>query len=71
MEENKQEICNKLCLALQCTSGQRDLIGIEYRAFENDREIARMVYEGGSWKEVNVSADSGTAMIRDIMEAIK
>jgi hypothetical protein len=71
MEENKQEICNKLCVALQCTKGQSDLIRIEYKAFESGREVARMIYEGGSWKEANVSADSGTAMIRDIMEAIK
>ena len=44
--ENKQEICNLLCVALQATRDQHDLTDIVYRQISNDNEIVTLFYEG-------------------------
>lgn len=67
--ENKQEICNLLAETLRATRNQHDLLELNYERIGSDTEIVTIVWEGGEQK-VNVSMDSGTAMIRDIMRAI-
>ena len=52
MEEDKQLICSQLCLALQMTDNCKDLYSIRF---------------SGGTKTVNVQMDSGTAMVRDIV----
>ena len=68
--ENKQEICNLLCVALRATRDQHDLIEIVYQRRANDRETATLFYENGSKRSVNVSMDSGIAMMRDILRGV-
>jgi len=67
--EDKQKICDLLCKTLQATRGHYDLVAIHYTRITEDREEVEIEWESGSQK-VNVSLDSGVAMIRDIMRAI-
>lgn len=66
MDESKGLIVQELKHLLQCTragSGVRDLI-------LNDREDhVTIVYESGS-KQVDVTADSGIALIRDVIKML-
>lgn len=63
-EENKQIICDMLCRTLHYTRNAADVTDIKYDA---DMETATVVFESGGKRVVNVAMDSGTAMIRDIM----
>lgn len=72
--EDKDLICKELCKVLQLTRNNHDLVALRYEEIGNHEEF--VVAE---WKEkdghrtgiiINVTADSGTAMIRDIMRAI-
>lgn len=67
--EDKQEICNLLAKALKATRDQRDLKALVYNSLGPDNEMVSIVYENGG-TSVNVSMDSGIAMIRDILRAI-
>lgn len=66
MREDKQMICDALCKALQLTRGFHDLVGLEYRK-DSFQETVTFVYANGTGAPINVTADSGEAMIRDIM----
>lgn len=70
MNEDKQVICDRLLLTLQATRNHVDLEGIQYEKRENGDEIAALWWRNGASVEVNVTADSGTAMIRDILAKI-
>jgi hypothetical protein len=61
--EDKQKILNLLCRALQATDNAGDLLSLTYLPHE-DSVILR--FENGRWR-VNVAMDSGTAMIRDVV----
>lgn len=61
--ENKTKICNELCKVLQLTYNASDLVSLDY---DPEMEIVTAVFEGGS-RKINVAMDSGTAMIRDIV----
>ena len=67
MNENKQRICDLLAEALRNTSDQSDLIGIRYERLSEDSERAVVGYINGCTRIINVSMDSGIAMIRDIV----
>lgn len=69
MEEDKQAICDALCKALQLTRDASDLIRIVYHRTE-DMEYAELKFQGSFRRRVNVTLDSGTAMIRDILRHI-
>ena len=64
--EDKQAICNALAKALQLTREFYDLASLEYRNEDGDESV-RFVYLGSSGSPIDVTADSGVAMIRDIM----
>ena len=64
MEENKQIICDFLRMTLRHTDNAHDVCDIQYDA---EKETATVLFESGGKRVVNVAADSGTAMIRDIM----
>ena len=68
-DEDKQRICDLLEEALKATRDQRDLKALVYNSLGPDNAMVSIVYENGS-KKVNVSMDSGIAMIRDILKAI-
>lgn len=65
--ENKQEICNLLCKALQATRDQYDLKELIYN---EEHELVTVVYEEGG-TTVNVACDSGIAMMRDILNSMR
>lgn len=67
MEENKELICEKLTETLKLTRQFSDLEGI---ALESNEETAVVHWNGGFESRVNVTCDSGSAMIRDILKAI-
>lgn len=66
-KEDKDKICKLLCKVLQFTRGASDLKSLD---FNPDSEIVTAVFEGGS-RTINVACDSGTAMIRDIMNHLE
>ncbi len=68
--EDKQEICNLLLKTLQKTRNCYDLLNLNltYKK-ENDLEFVIIEFEGGS-RKANITFDSGTAMIRDIMASL-
>lgn len=68
--ENKQLICDLLCAALKATRDQQDLQSLTYHFNGPDDQMVTIAWsEGGT--SVNVSMDSGIAMIRDILEALR
>lgn len=68
--ENKQRICDLLCATLKATRDQQDLQSLTYHFNGPDDQMVTIAWsEGGT--SVNVSCDSGIAMIRDILKAIK
>ena len=70
MRENKQEICSKLLDTLQNTRNLYDLVSLEYKRISEYEERVTAVFANWHQKVVNVSMDSGTAMIRDIIKQI-
>ena len=65
--ENKQEILDKLLPALQATRIFRDLASLDY---DPQTEMVTAVYDGGATLRVNVSGDSGFAMIKDVLRLL-
>ena len=69
MDEDNQKICDLLLPALQATRGGSKLVNLVYTA-ELHKENVTAVFQGG-WKKVtNVTMDSGTALIYDVMRQI-
>ena len=69
MREDKQKILDLLLPTLQATSNLHDLTSLLYdRA--GDREIVIAVFNNKYSKIANVTGDSGTAMISDILRVI-
>ena len=65
--EDKQKILDLLLPALQATRNLSDLVELEYR---EDRELVYAKFASGNQKIANVAMDSGTALIRDVIEQI-
>lgn len=84
MKEDKQHICDLLLPALQATRNLSDLVSLKYEKIGvperyefagmelefHDMEVVRATFESGYSKEANVTMDSGTAMIKDILNQI-
>ena len=66
-EEDKQRLCNLLLPALQATRSLYDLADLKYN---DDEGIVIATFGSGYTKKVNVTADSGIAMIKDILKHI-
>lgn len=72
MEENKAAICKLLTATLQATRNGADVVAVTYsmaaagEAFAGE-EFATVEFRNGYKKKVCVTADSGTAMIKDIL----
>lgn len=67
---DKKEICKALVPVLQMTRNLYDLVDLQYIASEDGRETVIAVFDSGYTKLANVSMDSGTSMIRDIIYQI-
>lgn len=72
-DENKQEICKKLCELLKITRGGYGLVSIEYLK-EGQEEFAKVYWqhgkEEGFVQKICITGDSGAAIIRDVMRRI-
>lgn len=68
MNENKQEICDALAEALKLTRDGANIARIEY----NSHTEHALIYfkDDAVLFPVNVTCDSGIAMIRDIMRVM-
>jgi len=67
--ENKEQIVSDLLLLLRKTDNLSDLIALKYER-KNDAEKVIATFANGHKKIANVSMDSGTAMICDIIKQI-
>lgn len=65
--EDKQRICSALAPVLRLTRRLDDLVSLHY---DPKTEKVEATFLNGSVKRVNVAADSGIAMIRDIIQQI-
>ena len=65
--EDKQRICSALAPVLRLTRYLDDLVSLHY---DPKTEKVEATFLNGSVKRVNVAADSGIAMIRDIIQQI-
>ena len=71
--ENKQRICNKMCEAIRATAAGgtgNPLVSLSYMRLENGEEIVRPIFADGAGSngcyDINVTCDSGIAIIMDI-----
>lgn len=64
----KQAVLDKLCETLQITDGAWDVQSMVYRNFGPDSQVVDVEWQAGHHKLINVTADSNTAMIRDVMD---
>lgn len=62
--EDKQKICDLLAEALRATDNAWDVVRLKY---DGEKELVEVRFVGGGNRRINVAMDSGTAMIRDIM----
>ena len=65
--ENKKEIVALLLPVLQATRNLSDLIDL---TFDEKAELVTATFSNGSKKLANVTMDSGTSLIRDIIGQI-
>ena len=72
MDEDKQKICDLLLPALQATRGGSKVVALEYNPDDKETnwETVTVVFQSGGKKVADVTADSGTALIYDIMRQI-
>ena len=68
--EDKQKILDLLLPALQATRHLYDLISLKYVFKNTGYQYVEATFSSGYTKQINVSLDYGTGMIRDIMEYI-
>lgn len=71
MKENKELIVDKLLVVLQLTRELSDLISLEYLLDDKGNELVIATFNTGYSKVVNVSMDSGIAMISDIVKGLR
>lgn len=70
--ENKKDICEKLMKTLQATRYFKDLTGLEYSGVLPDgEEYVNALFRDGGRKTINVTCDSGYALIEDVMKGLK
>lgn len=67
MKENKKKICEALLPVLKMT---RNLYDLENLEFNPKTEIVTATFTNGYKKYANVCMDSGTSMIKDILNQI-
>lgn len=68
--EDKKKICDLFLITLQATRRYSDLEALNYEKTPNGEEVVTAIFEKGGRKTVNVSMDSGIAMIKDIINGL-
>lgn len=69
MMENKANITQRLLLCLMATRAGEDIEDMSYGEI-NREEIVTIRFEHGRTLHVNVTADSGIALIQDVIKAL-
>lgn len=69
--EDKEEIIKWLLATLKLTVAGVDISDIKYEPLANGDELAVIIYDNGFRRPVNISCDSGIALMRDILRAIE
>lgn len=69
--ENKEAICRYLLWALQQTRNLNGLLDLKYDKKSGTVEAVVMTSSGKFKRKINVEADSGIAMIKDIVHALE
>ena len=69
MHEDKQKILDRLLETLVLTRAGWNLMELEYKR-ESGLETVTAVFANGTKKRINVSCDSGIALIRDVCRHI-
>lgn len=69
--EDKETIINCLLYTLKQTVAGVGLDYICYEQLNNGDEIAVLMYDNGYRKSVNITCDSGVALMRDILRNIE
>lgn len=68
---DKRRICSLLPPVVQATRAGQDVTELEYVDNEyTDDAIIRIIWADGSVTRVDVTADSGISMIRDVLKHI-
>lgn len=70
MNEDKQTICDHLCKTLRATNYGKDIVILTYAALSETEERVIVTYKSGYSKEINVSCDSGYALITDVLKNV-
>ena len=65
--EDKAAITKALMPMLQMTRNQADLVSLKYSRQDSGLESVTATWKGGAAESCNVTGDSGTALIRDVM----
>lgn len=68
--ENKSNIVQRLHLCLLATRAGEDVADMQYFKFDDGVEWVTIIFKDGSSRPVNVTADSGIAMIQDVVKAL-
>lgn len=70
MRENKQAILDALKVTLNLTRAGDDITALNY---DKDREEVQVHFNNSNFiaRRINVAADSGIAMIRDVMKGLE
>lgn len=68
--EDKQRILDLLLPELQATRHLYDLVSLKYVYKSTCHQYVEAKFASGYAKLINVSMDSGTGMIKDVMEYI-
>ena len=67
--ENKERITHQLMLCILATRAGEDISDMSYFKGSGDEWVS-ITFKDGSWLPVNVTADSGIALIKDVSKAL-
>lgn len=68
--EDKEKILKGLLLTLRKTREFEDLNDLVYSKTNDGMEFVTCIFECGSYYSINVTMDSGIAMIRDVLRGM-
>ena len=68
--EDKQDICDALLETLKLTRAGQDITNLVYSSDAYGDEWVMVLYTNGTHINVKVNADSGMALVRDVMRRI-
>lgn len=69
--EDKQKILDLLLPALQATRDLYDLVSLTYKQEARDFQTVTATFINGATKKINVSLDSGVAMVWDVVGRLR